>query len=185
MKLKKTTTKIVCSLVVNASRHYHKIFLAVFSLKKCVQSFCALFQYGGSSVLFRRLLFRIDWSKNFKWCGFVSRRSFSLQENSFYLEYIQTWRILRLTCRWLRAWETRFVLSLCQHNLKNVRRKLNVLVNADYCRQKQRNKIPSQRLWKAKLLKVSVKYHSSNYVQLSSGAHGDLRFWNIRTVSLN
>ena len=70
-------------------------------------------------------------------------------------------------------------------NLKNVRRKLNVLVNADYRRQKQRNKMPSQRLWKAKLLKVSVKYHSSNYVQLSSDAHGDLRFWNIRTVSLN
>lgn len=152
-KLKKTTGK---NFVSKLSRHYHKIFLAVFSLIKCVRCICAFFQYGGSSVLFRRLLFRIDWSKNFKWCGFVSRRSFSLQENSFYLEYIQTWRIRRLTCRWLRAWETRFVLSLCQHKRKNVRRKLNVLVNADYCRQKQKNKMPSQRLWKAKLLKVSV-----------------------------
>ena len=152
-KLKKTTGK---NFVSKLSRHYHKIFLAVFSLTKCVRCICAFFQYGGSSVLFRRLLFRIDWSKNFKWCGFVSRRSFSLQENSFYLEYIQTWRIRRWTCRWLRAWETRFVLSLCQQKRKNVRRKLNVLVNADYCRQKQKNKMPSQRLWKAKLLKVSV-----------------------------
>lgn len=152
-KLKKTTGK---NFVSKLSRHYHKIFLAVFSLIKCVRCICAFFQYGGSSVLFRRLLFRIDWSKNFKWWGFVSRRSCSLQENSFYLEYIQTWRIRRLTCRWLRAWETRFVLSLCQHKRKNVRRKLNVLVNADYCRQKQKNKMPSQRLWKAKLLKVSV-----------------------------